>query len=113
LSQTIGLNEVRRAAGTEEYLTFGGETEPPAPGEVIFADEAGRAHARRWTNRQSAWSGVTAETSAALIAAEALHSSAAADVTRLAGTLATELAAVWSWPAAPAILRADARRLEF
>lgn len=33
--------EVRYAAGDEDYLTFGGQTEHPAPGEVIFADRAG------------------------------------------------------------------------
>jgi len=31
--------EVRYATGDEDYLTFGGETEHPAPGEVIFADQ--------------------------------------------------------------------------
>jgi DNA/RNA-binding domain of Phe-tRNA-synthetase-like protein len=46
--------EVRHAAGNETYLTFSGETENPEANEVIFADGAGRAHARRWTNRQSA-----------------------------------------------------------
>jgi DNA/RNA-binding domain of Phe-tRNA-synthetase-like protein len=34
--------EVRYAAGDEDYLTFGGQTEHPATGEVIFADQAGR-----------------------------------------------------------------------
>ena len=47
---------VRYATGDEAYLTFSGETEHPATGEVIFADKAGQAHARRWTNRQSALS---------------------------------------------------------
>src|SRR5439155_1228265 len=98
--------EVRRAAGTEDYLTFGGETEHPAPGEVIFADEAGRAHARRWTNRQSAWSGVTGQTSAALIVAEALHPSAAADVAGLA-----ETEAVSAVLAAARVARVAARQL--
>src|SRR5487761_1603352 len=32
-------------------LACAGDVEPPAPGEVIFADRAGQAHARRWTNR--------------------------------------------------------------
>ena len=32
--------EVRHAAGGEDYLTFGGDTEHPAAGEVIFADRA-------------------------------------------------------------------------
>lgn len=111
--RVTGGIEVRRAAGTEDYLTFGGETEHPAPGEIIFADEAGRAHARRWTNRQSAWSAVTGRTSAALIVAEALHPSAAADAAALAETLRTELDAAWSVPAKPVILTADAPRLEF
>jgi len=113
LGRLAGGFEVRRAAGTEDYLTFGGETEHPAPGEVIFADEAGRAHARRWTSRQSAWSAVTGQTSAALIVAEALHPSAAADVAGLAETLRAELDAAWSVPAKPVILTADAPRLEF
>jgi DNA/RNA-binding domain of Phe-tRNA-synthetase-like protein len=41
--------EVRYAVGDEDYLTFGGDTEHPAAGEVIFADQAGqrRAHPRR------------------------------------------------------------------
>ena len=50
--------EVRYAVGDEDYLTFAGDTEHPAVGEVIFADHAGRAHARRWTNRQSGRSAV-------------------------------------------------------
>ena len=54
--------EVRYAEGTESYLTFSGEIEHPERGEVIFADGAGRAHARRWTNRQSAYSIVRPET---------------------------------------------------
>jgi len=61
--------EVRRAAGSEVYLAFSGETENPEPGEVIFADSSGRAHARRWTNRQSAYSAVRDETTTVLIVA--------------------------------------------
>src|SRR6185369_13061698 len=87
--------EVRRAAGTEDYLTFGGETEHPAPGEVIFADQAGQAHARRWTNRQSGRSAVRATTSTVLIVAEALHATAAGDVAELVAALSAEIAAAW------------------
>src|SRR5256885_304671 len=65
--------EVRYASGHEDYLTFGGEVEHPAPGEVIFADRAGQAHARRWTNRQSGRSAVSPATSTVLIVAEAQH----------------------------------------
>ena len=71
---------VRPAAGTETYLTFGGETETPPPGEVIFADASGTAHARRRTNRQSAASAVSNATRCALIIVEGLHDGAEADV---------------------------------
>ncbi|WP_433717858.1 B3/B4 domain-containing protein [Actinoplanes sp. CA-051413] len=85
--------EVRHATGDETYLTFGGEKEHPAPGEVTFADTAGNAHARRWTNRQSGLSAVTADTTTALIVAEALHEGAAADIARLTAALAEALGA--------------------
>jgi DNA/RNA-binding domain of Phe-tRNA-synthetase-like protein len=86
-----GPLEVRYATGDEEYLTFAGDTEHPAPGEVIFADQAGQAHARRWTNRQSGRSAVRDTTSTALIVAEALHDSASTDVPDLIAALAAEL----------------------
>lgn len=91
--------EVRYAAGDEDYLTFGGETEHPAPGEVIFADRAGQAHARRWTNRQSGRSAVSAATGTVLIVAEALHEDAATGIRGLTKTLTTEIAR--TWPATP------------
>ena len=89
-----GPLEVRYATGDEEYLTFAGDTEHPAPGEVIFADQAGQAHARRWTNRQSGRSAVRDTTSTALIVAEALHDSASTDVPGLIAALAAELQAL-------------------
>jgi DNA/RNA-binding domain of Phe-tRNA-synthetase-like protein len=91
--------EVRYAAGDEDYLTFGGEVEHPAPGEVIFADQAGQAHARRWTNRQSGRSAVSAATGAVLVVAEALHEQAPSDVPELIKTLTAEIAR--TWPATP------------
>jgi DNA/RNA-binding domain of Phe-tRNA-synthetase-like protein len=96
--------EVRYAAGDEDYLTFGGDTEHPATGEVIFADQAGQAHARRWTNRQSGRSAVRDGTAAVLIVAEALHDGAAADVRELTATLAAEIGAIWAVTPAPALL---------
>ena len=91
-----GALEVRHATGTETYLTFAGTTEHPEPGEVIFADEAGQAHARRWTNRQSGRSAVRDTTRSVLIVAEALHDNASDDVQRLVGELAAGVAAAWS-----------------
>jgi DNA/RNA-binding domain of Phe-tRNA-synthetase-like protein len=90
------LLEVRHAAGTENYLAFSGELETPPRGEVIFADGAGRAHARRWTNRQSAYSAVGADTARVLVVAEGVHDSAPADVPRLIETLAGEIERAWS-----------------
>lgn len=87
--------EVRHAQGDETYLTFGGETENPEPGEVVFADAQGRAHARRWTNRQSGLSAVRAGTASVLIVAEAMHATAADDVRRLVETLAQVLPEAW------------------
>jgi len=96
LDRIAGSLEVRYAAGDETYATFAGEMEHPEVGEVIFADAAGSAHARRWTNRQSATSAIRPETTRVLIVAEALHASAVADVERLLATMVAELAAVWS-----------------
>lgn len=105
--------EVRHAAGNEEYLTFSGEIEHPEPREVIFADGAGRAHARRWTNRQSGLSAVRDETNSVLIVAEAVHASASADVSRLIATLADELEFLWSVTPISALLGKDEPRFVF
>jgi DNA/RNA-binding domain of Phe-tRNA-synthetase-like protein len=105
--------EVRHAAGDEDYLTFAGDIEHPAAGEVIFADQAGRAHARRWTNRQSGLSAVRDSTTAVLIVAEALHDSAPSDVRELTAAIAGELAAVWSVAPASAVLTPASPRFTF
>ncbi len=105
--------EVRYADGDESYLAFSGETQHPAAGEVIFADGARRAHARRWTNRQSGDSAVGKATESALIVAEALHDSAFLDVQVLTAEIAGELTGIW--PVAPktALLSRSAPRFEF
>ncbi|MGW0195375.1 B3/B4 domain-containing protein [Nonomuraea sp. NPDC003201] len=105
--------EVRYAAGDETYLTFSGETEHPPPGEVIFADAEGRAHARRWTNRQSGLSAVRDTTTDVLIVAEALHDTAGKDVDSLLATLTDELSAVWPVTPESAILGPSEPRFEF
>jgi len=102
--------EVRYADGDEDYLTFGGDTEHPAPGEVIFADQAGKAHARRWTNRQSGRSAVSGDTRAVLIVAEALHEQAPDDIRDLTATLATDISRIWPPTPQTAILATDMSR---
>ncbi len=87
LSRVSGDLEVTRAIGDELYETFSGETEHPEPGEVIFRDAKGRAHARRWTNRQSGHSAIRPRTKSALVVAEALHETATADIAELMAAL--------------------------
>jgi DNA/RNA-binding domain of Phe-tRNA-synthetase-like protein len=108
-----GSLEVRQATGAETYQTFSGEVEKPEPGEVIFADQAGNAHARRWTNRQSGLSAVRDETRAVLIVAEALHDTAAADIARLTTALAEAIATTWSTSPTSALLSRLAPRFAF
>lgn len=110
LAKIGGDLTVRYADGDEKYLTFSGEVEHPAAGEVIFADEAGQAHARRWTNRQSGLSAVQPGTADVLIVAEALHDSAATDVPELMAAIAAEVGAVWSVSAPVTVLSPAAPR---
>jgi DNA/RNA-binding domain of Phe-tRNA-synthetase-like protein len=105
--------QVRFATGTETYLAFSGEEEQPEAREVIFADEADRAHARRWTNRQSRFSAVSGETKNALVVAEALHASAASDVANLLAAVVDEFSAIWSVTTTTAILSMSSPRFTF
>ena len=96
LDRVAGGIEVRFAAGDERYETFGGEIEQPEPGEVVFRDDDGWAHARRWTNRQSGRSAVRAATSRVLVVSEGVHATAADDVPRAMAALADGIAGAWS-----------------
>lgn len=113
LARIDGHLEVRHARGDERYLDFSGEIESPDPGEVIFADAANHAHARRWTFRQSRRSTVGPETRQVLIVCEALHATAAADVPALVDALAGDVASLWSVPCRRGVLRAASPRLDF
>jgi DNA/RNA-binding domain of Phe-tRNA-synthetase-like protein len=81
-------------------------------GEVIFADAANHAHARRWTFRQSRRSTVTADTREVLIVTEGLHPTARADVPALIDALAGSHAGLWGAPPHRAVRRAAAPRRE-
>lgn len=113
VSRIEGHIEVRHAKVDETYVTFSGETEHPDAGEVIFADEAGMAHARRWTNRQSGHSPVRDTTGTVLVVAEAMHGSAAVDVPRLLATLADELGDLWTITPKSAVLAQASPRFDF
>lgn len=95
LDRVAGGLVLRRATGTERYDTFSGEIEHPEAGEVIFADAKSRAHARRWTNRQSAYSAVSSQTHNVLIVAEAMHGTAKQDVSRLIVSLTETIRQLW------------------
>lgn len=91
LARVTGGLEVREATGEELHLAFAGTEEHPDPGEVIFADGAGRSHARRWCHRQSAVSAVRPETREVLVVTEAMHAGGEASVARVLEALAAEL----------------------
>lgn len=104
---------VRYASGDESYLSFSDETEHPQPREVVFVDTAARVHARRWTNRQSAYSAVRNDTAAVLIVIEGMHESAATDVPKATATVADELGGFWSAAPTTAILESSGARFDF
>ena len=107
VSRIQGALQVRHAEGSERYLTFGGETEHPEPGEVSFVDAQGNAHARRWTNRQSGLSAVRDETREVLVVVEAMHAGGAGDVARVVDAIAQGLRQLWGTGARTAMLSAD------
>ena len=111
-SRINGSLKVRRATGDELYETFAGELEHPEQGEVIFADNDGRAHARRWTNRQSGASAIRDSTSEILIVAEAMHPTAAEDIPRLIADLANDLRTLWPTTPTTAILTQASPRFD-
>ena len=112
-AKITGHLEVRYAGGDEDYLTFSGQTEHPGRGEVIFADQAGHVHARRWTNRQSGLSAVQDSTEAVLVVAEALHDSASSGIPELIAAIADELNASWSSAPLVSVLSQSAPRFTF
>jgi DNA/RNA-binding domain of Phe-tRNA-synthetase-like protein len=105
--------EVRPAVGTEQYLSFQEEIEHPEAGEIIFADAAGHAHARRWTFRQSRRSVVEAGTRKVLIVSEGVHERAAEDVPSLLNELGEAIGKLWNNPDTQGILTAATPRFDF
>ena len=101
------------AEGTEEYLAFSGEIEHPHEGEVIFKDEDGHAHARRWTFRQSKLSTVSPSTARAMVISEGMHESAPEDVPRLLTALREEILSLGFSCTEPSILTAQSPRFDF
>lgn len=105
--------QVRAAMGKEDYLSFSNEIEHPEPGEVVFADAQGRAHARRWTHRQSGLSAIREDTRSVLIVMEGVHAGATADVQALAAVLVEAIEAAWQVKPARGQLSAESPVFEF
>jgi DNA/RNA-binding domain of Phe-tRNA-synthetase-like protein/predicted nucleic acid-binding protein len=83
---------VRTASGDEPFTDLGsGERETPEPGEVVFVDESGRAHARRWCWRQSAESASGPGTTEVLLTVEGHHEGVRQDVDQAIADLETLL----------------------
>jgi len=81
LAHIQGGITVRLATGNETFTTLDtDESDHPAPGEVIFIDEAGTVAARRWCWRQSEESAARDTTTEALVTVEAHHDTATQDV---------------------------------
>lgn len=95
LDRVEGDLSVTLATGSETYVTFSGDTEHPAAGEIVYADDARYAHSRRWVNRQSGRSAIRPSTTRVLIVAEAMHDSAEPEVSRVLGILTDEITAAW------------------
>ncbi len=83
------------------------------PGYTATAFNAGQAHARRWTNRQSGYSAVRDTTTAVLIVAEGLHDSASADIENLTAAIADELNLIWLATPRTTRLSRSSPRFEF
>ncbi|PZP26470.1 MAG: hypothetical protein DI599_02235 [Pseudomonas kuykendallii] len=95
VDRITGALTVKHANGTEVYESFNCSFESPEPGEIIYADDGGRAHARRWTHRQSGWSAIRTDSHNVLIVAEALHDRADADVLSLTASLRESIVSMW------------------
>ncbi len=78
IARVVGGMTIRQAAGSEQYLPLGAPEQPeqPDPGEVIYADEAGMAHSRRWNWRQSDLIKTTTDSSELILTVEAAHAGA-------------------------------------
>lgn len=105
LAKVTGSLTVRMADGSETYHSFGGDTESPEPGELIFSDDAGLAHARRWAHRQSAHSAISSGTESALVVAEAFHENAEDDLEQLADRMVDALSGTGGSAVRRALLR--------
>ncbi|HLV97575.1 MAG TPA: phenylalanine--tRNA ligase beta subunit-related protein [Ktedonobacterales bacterium] len=102
LEKVVSPLGFRYARPGDTFIALGDETQepdPPAPGEVVYAD-AEKLLCRRWNWYQDARSPITATTTSAVLTVQALHPTAALveeAVTELCALLATHCGARTSW----------------
>ena len=97
MDRIAGGLTVTFATGDEPWADLGAsETDHPDAGEVVFLDEAGVVHARRWCWRQSAASAARDDTSQILVTVEGHHEGAPDDVRAAVADLSDLLLAVAS-----------------
>ncbi|WP_052847669.1 B3/4 domain-containing protein [Streptomyces avicenniae] len=97
---------VRLADGTETFLPLGAPDAPesPEPGEVVYADDRGRAHSRRWNWRQGDVVRTDVGRHRLLLTVESAHEGGRADVTAALAALTDALAALGVGTGAPLVL---------
>lgn len=71
-SKVQGEVQLKRATGTEPFIRLGGtDSEPPEPGEVVYADDVG-VLCRRWNWREANRTKLTPETTSAILVIETI-----------------------------------------
>jgi DNA/RNA-binding domain of Phe-tRNA-synthetase-like protein len=90
-----GRMVVQQSRGGENYMAFDGSTIQLDAGEVTFVDEAGRAHARKWSHKQSALSAITSQTKEVIVVSEAVHPGSEEDLLQLQKILVDDLQSLW------------------
>ncbi|MFS4092761.1 B3/4 domain-containing protein [Streptomyces sp. AF1A] len=97
---------VRPARGSEVHLPLGAPDAPehPEPGEVVYADDQGRAHSRRWNWRQGDLVKSDRGRRRLLLTVESAHEGGRAEVERTLGRLTEALTGLGAAPQPPRIL---------
>jgi DNA/RNA-binding domain of Phe-tRNA-synthetase-like protein len=105
---------VRPADGSEVYLPLGAPDAPehPEPGEIVYADDQGRAHSRRWNWRQGDLVKSDLGRRRLLLTVESVHEGGRAEVERTLGQLTEALTGLGAAPQPPRILDGATSRVE-
>ncbi|MFF8403495.1 B3/4 domain-containing protein [Streptomyces sp. NPDC015684] len=105
---------VRPAGGSEVYLPLGAPDAPehPEPGEIVYADDRGRAHSRRWNWRQGDLVKSGLGRRRLLLTVESVHEGGRAEVERTLGQLTEALTGLGAAPRPPRILDGATSRVE-